>query len=441
MARTSLWQNQVFSRIWTAHSISQVGTAVTQFALPLLAAQTLGATNTQVGLLLAVETLPLLALGLFVGVWADRRPRLPLMILADLARMLLVAVIPIAWWLGELSLGLLFGVVILIGVFSVLFDVASQALVNSILAREHMIEGNARMQTSYAVADIAGPAGAGLLLRVVSTPVAFAIDAVSFGLSALALIGTKAAERSTVAVPTGADPTADRPSRSPLRSILVDVRVGLAFVIDSPTLRTLTIGVATWNLFTSMSRAMFILFLLEVLGLSEVTIGLVTAAGGVGILIGTLLPNVVTSHFGLGRGIVVALAVTVPGYLLVTAAAGPVWLTIGLLLAGYVAQELASSVADINQFSLRNAVTPDRLRGRVASAARVILRSTVPVGFLIGGIVADLAGLRAAMLLGVIGPLLFAALIARSPIMSLRSLPPDPDEPHPSPASVPFSSG
>lgn len=441
MARTSLWQNQVFSRIWTAHSISQVGTAVTQFALPLLAAQTLGATNTQVGLLLAVETLPLLALGLFVGVWADRRPRLPLMILADLARMLLVAVIPIAWWLGELSLGLLFGVVILIGVFSVLFDVASQALVNSILAREHMIEGNARMQTSYAVADIAGPAGAGLLLRVVSTPVAFAIDAVSFGFSALALIGTKAAERSTVAGPTGADPTAGRPSRSPLRSILVDVRAGLAFVIDSPTLRTLTIGVATWNLFTSMSRAMFILFLLEVLGLSEVTIGLVTAAGGVGILIGTLLPNVVTSHFGLGRGIVVALAVTVPGYLLVTAAAGPVWLTIGLLLAGYVAQELASSVADINQFSLRNAVTPDRLRGRVASAARVILRSTVPVGFLIGGIVADLAGLRAAMLLGVIGPLLFAALIARSPIMSLRSLPPDPDEPHPSPASVPFSSG
>ncbi len=436
VARRSLWRNRVFTRIWAAHSISQVGTAVTQFALPLLAAQTLGATNTQVGLLLAVETIPLLALGLFVGVWADRRPRLPLMILADLARMLLVAVIPAAWWLGELSLGLLFAVVMLIGVFSVLFDVASQALVNSILAREHMIEGNARMQTSYAMADIAGPAGAGLLLRIVSTPVAFAIDAVSFGLSALALIGTKATERSVVAAPTVGDP-----ARSPLRSILVDVRVGLAFVIDSPTLRTLTIGVATWNLFTAISRGMFILFLLEELGLSEITIGLVTAAGGVGILIGTLLPNVVTNHLGLGRGIVVALATTVPGYLLVAAAAGPVWLTIGCLLVGYVAQQLASSVADINQFSLRNAVTPDRLRGRVASAARVVLRGTVPVGFLIGGIVADLAGLRAAMLLGVIGPLLFAALIARSPIKSLRSLPPDPDEPHSSSAPIPFSSG
>ena len=435
MARTSLWRNRIFARIWTAHTISQIGTAVSRFALPLLAAQTLGATNTQVGLLLAVETIPLLALGLFVGVWVDRRPRLPLMILADVARMLLVMVIPVAWWLSELSLGLLFGVVMLIGVFSVVFDVASQALVNSILAREHMIAGNARMQTSYAVADIAGPAGAGLLLRVVSTPIAFAIDAVSFGLSALELIRTRAAERSTVvALPVG------DPSRSPLRTILIDVRVGLTFVIDSPTLRTLTIGVATWNLFTAISRGMFILFLLQELGLSAVMIGLITAAGGVGILIGTLLPSVVSSRLGLGRGIVVALAVTVPAYLLVAAAAGPIWLTIGFLLVGYVAQELASSVADINQFSLRNAVTPDRLRGRVASAARVILRATVPVGFLIGGIVADLAGLRAAMMLGVIGPLLFAALIARSPIMSLRSLPPDPDESQPSAAPVPLSS-
>lgn len=426
MTRSSLWDDPVFTRIWTAHSISQVGTAVTQFALPLLAVQTLDASNTQVGLLLGIETIPLLVLGLFIGVWTDRRRRLPLMIASDIARMLLIAVIPIAWLLDALSLGLLFVVVILLGLFSVLFDVASQALVNSVLPREHLITGNARFQTSYAIADVAGPAGAGLLIRALGVPVAFAVDALSFGLSAIALIGTRASEGHT----RRAAPLAGHP----VRSILTDIRVGLEFVFRTDTLRTLTIGVAIWNLFTSMSRAMLVIYLLETLSFSEVTIGLVASAGGLGILAGTFLPDLITRRLGLGRGILLALGLSIPAYALVAVATGPFWTMIGIVMVGYVLEELASSVADINQFSLRNAVTPDRLRGRVASASRVILRSTVPVGFIVGGLVADHVGLRAAMLLGAVGPLLFGILILRSPIMSLRSLPPDPDEATPSPA-------
>lgn len=420
MARSSLWDDPVFTRIWTAHSISQVGTAVTQFALPLLAVQTLDASTTQVGLLLGVGTIPLLVLGLFIGVWTDRRRRLPLMIAADLARMLLLAVIPLAWLLDALSLGLLFGVVILLGLFSVLFDVASQALVNSVLPREQMITGNARIQTSYAIADVVGPAGAGLLVRALGVPIAFAVDAISFGLSAVALIGTRAGERHIEQLVPSAG--------HPIRSILTDIRVGLDFVFRTETLRTLTLGVAVWNLFTAMSRAMLVIYLLETLSLSEVAIGLVASAGGLGILAGTFLPSLVTRRLGLGHGVLVALGISVPAHLLVALASGPFWLIIGLVLLGYVLEQLTSSVADINQFSLRNAVTPDRLRGRVASAARVILRSTVPVGFLVGGLVADHVGLRAAMLLGAVGPLLFGILILRSPIMSLRTLPPGPED-------------
>ncbi len=420
MARSSLWDDPAFTRIWTAHSISQVGTSVTQFALPLLAVQTLDASNTQVGLLLGVGTIPLLILGLFIGVWTDRRRRLPLMIASDLARMLLIAVIPIAWLLDALSLGLLFGVVILLGLFSVQFDIASQALVNSVLPREHLITGNARIQTSYAIADVVGPAGAGLLIRALGVPMAFAVDAVSFGLSAMALIGTRPAERHV-------DQMASLGGH-PVRSILTDIRVGLDFVFRTETLRTLTLGVAVWNLFTAMSRAMLVIYLLKTLSFSEVTIGLVASAGGLGILAGTFLPNLVTRRLGLGRGILLALGLSVPAYILVAVASGPFWLTIGMVIVGYVIEQLASSVADINQFSFRNAVTPDRLRGRVASGARVILRSTVPIGFLIGGLVADHVGLRAAMLLGAIGPLLFGILILRSPIMSLHALPPDPDD-------------
>lgn len=172
---------------------------------------------------------------------------------------------------------------------------------------------------------------------------------------------------------------------------------------------------------------MFVVYLLETLSLNEVTIGLVAAIGGLGILAGTFLPDLVTRRLGLGRGILAALGLSIPAYVLVALADGPLWLTIGIVAVGYVFEELAATVADINQFTLRNAVTPNRLRGRVASAARVVLRSTVPIGFLAGGLVADAVGLRSAMLLGAIGPLLFAVLIVRSPIIALRALPPDPD--------------
>lgn len=425
---TSPRQDHVFQRIWLAHSVSQVGTSVSQFALPLLAVRTLGASESILGLLLAAATLPLLVLGLFIGVWVDRRPRLPLMLGADLVRVGLIALIPLAWWLERLSLGLLFAVVILVGICSVLFDVASQALVNTILPRQHLIAGNARMHTSHAVANIAGPASAGLLLRLLPIPLAFAIDAVSFAISALFLTGARTREvrsrearTESVASTTGMDDSPAGGNR--IDGVLADVRTGLRFVVRNPTLRTLTVGVAVWNLFTAIAQGMFVIYLLETIELSALTIGLVTALGGAGFLVGTLLPGAVTTRLGLGRGIVVALLVTVPAILLVASASGPPPVALIMLLGGYIGQEVLSAVADINQFALRNAVTPDHLRGRVASAARVILRSTVPVGFFLGGLIAEHVGLRAAMVTGAIGPVLFAALVLRSPIMAMREIP------------------
>ena len=193
--RSDLWQDRVYSRVWSSHAISQIGSSISLFALPLLASQTLGASNLQVSLLQATQTIPLLVLGLLIGVWVDRAARLPLMVGADLVRMMLLVIIPLAWWQDHLSYRLILVILLLVGSCSVLFDVASQSLVNSILRRDQLIIGNARIHSTYAVADIVGPAGAGLLLRLVSIPLAFAIDALSFGLSALALIGARGRER------------------------------------------------------------------------------------------------------------------------------------------------------------------------------------------------------------------------------------------------------
>ena len=174
---------------------------------------------------------------------------------------------------------------------------------------------------------------------------------------------------------------------------------------------------------------MFVLYLTNTLGLGTAIIGFVITAGGVGLLAGTIWPMVLSSRIGLGRGIVVALLTSVPFMIIVALAGGPPWMAISLLLAAFVVQEFLNTLADTNQFGLRNAVTPDRLRGRVASAARVILRSTVPIGFVIGGAMADAFGYRAAIFVGAVGPLIFGIMVARSPIMGLRDLPPDADLP------------
>ncbi|HEV2528030.1 MAG TPA: MFS transporter [Thermomicrobiales bacterium] len=426
--RSALWQDPVYTRVWTGHTIAQSGTAIGEFVLPLLAARTLGASPLQVGLLLASQSLPLLTLGLFVGVLVDRRPRLPLMIGSDIARAGLLALIPLTWWAGVLSFELLVAIVMLTGLCTVLFDVSAQALVNTMLPRQLLVLGNARILSSYAFSEILGPTVAGLLLRVISAPAAFLINALTYALAAVALLGARGQERFTgsgsarltPAVP-GAE--ADR-GQGRFRAILADTRAGITFVFRTPTLRTLTTGVAVWNLGSNMARGMLLLFLVDELRLTPAIAGVVVTVGGIGSLAATIWPEVFTRRFGFGRGILVAVLVSVPGLVMVGMAGGPGWLTMSMLLVGFVVYELGSAFADINQFAIRNAVTPDQFRGRVASAARVILRSTVPVGFLMGGLIADVVGLRAAIAVGVIGPLAFGLILVRSRIMTIRDLGP-----------------
>lgn len=424
MPRSSLWSIRAYTRIWTARSVSEAGTAITELALPLLAAEHLGASNTQVGLLFAVGPLPLLVFGLLIGALTDRRRRLPFMVVADVARLLLVLAIPLAWWQGSLTYGMLLGIVVLVSVFNVLFDVASQALVNSLLPRHLIVIGNARMQTSAAIAETLGPGIAGILIRVASIPVAFVIDALTFAVSATALIGTRVDEAHVVAAREGRT----------IGSIIPDIRVGLTFLFRSDVLRTLTLGIAVWNLFSNMSRAMFVLFLLRTLGLNSLTIGIITAVGGAGFIVGSLMPDAVTRRFGLGHGLIAMALLTLPCSLTLAAASGPTWLAITLATVGFTLEGITAVPADINQFSLRNAVTPDHLRGRVASAARVLLRGTVPIGSALGGVLADLIGLRAVMVIGGLGAPLFALMIWRSSVANLRTLP-DSIEPEPGTAS------
>ena len=190
-----VWRSPAYVRIWSAAVISRLGSSVTALALPLLAALTLQASPTQMGLLTAAETVPVLLFGLAIGVWVDRRAKRPVMIVTDVGRALLLLAVPVAAWQGFLSIELLLVVALLVGLLSVFFEVASQAFLPVLLTPDELGEGNARLYMSWGLADVAGPGLAGWLTAALSAPIAIVIDAVSYLLSAALLGGIGTEER------------------------------------------------------------------------------------------------------------------------------------------------------------------------------------------------------------------------------------------------------
>jgi len=384
---------------------------VTALALPLIAAVTLGATPFQVGLLAAVQTVPLLVLGLLAGVWVDRRRRRPLMVAADLGRFALLMLIPLGAWRGWLTFPLLLGVMAGVGTLSVVFDIASQSYVATLLPKSALVKANSQLQASYAVGEIAGPGLAGVLVSALSAPVAMLVDAASFLVSALLLGSIRQPEPA---------PAAPRDGRGSVRAELAE---GLRAAWHTPVLRTLGIATGVWNLFENARNAMLVLFLTRTLGLSETMTGILLSLSAVGWLLGTLLPGRVAARIGLDRAILLGAAALVPAEILVASAAGPPAVAATMVGVGFLVYGVCSPIYDVNQFSLRQAIVPAHLQGRIAAVLRVLIRGTVPLGALLGGAAAEAIGLRGVAWLAVLGPPLAFAIVWFSPVRGIRDMP------------------
>ncbi|HZD68560.1 MAG TPA: MFS transporter, partial [Actinomycetes bacterium] len=186
--RKSLWRDGDFMRLWTSQSVSRLGSQVSLLALPLVAITVLHASTFEVGLLSTAEFAPFILVGLPAGVWVDRLRRRPLLIAGDVGRALALASIPLAYWLDALSIGQLYAVGLLTGVLTVFFDVAYQSYLPSLVEREQLVEGNAKLEISSSGASIAGPGLAGGLIQLVTAPFAVLADAASF-LASAAFVG------------------------------------------------------------------------------------------------------------------------------------------------------------------------------------------------------------------------------------------------------------
>jgi MFS family permease len=405
----ALWSNPDFLKLWVSETISLFGTQVTLLALPLTAVLALDASAFQMGVLGALQYAPFFLVSLPAGVWVDRLRRRPILVGANLGRALLLGSVPLAAMFGVLSMGLLYAVSFLVGVLTVCFDIAYQSYLPSLVGRERLVEGNSKLEVSNPVAQVAGPAVGGGLVQLLTAPLAVLADAASYLVSA-SLLGTIRARE-------------EEPARAAERDLRSEIGEGLRVVLGSRLLRPIAGYTGASNLFGAVTGAVFLLYVTDSLGVEPALLGLVFGVGSVGALLGALLPARAARRFGIGPSIVGASVLLGLGGLLVPLASGPLPVAVGLLVAAQLIMGLANTVYNVNQISLRQAITPDRLLGRMNASMRFLVWGTIPVGSLLGGALGEAIGLRATLFVGAFGELLATCWVLFSPVRTLRDQP------------------
>jgi MFS family permease len=405
----SLLRNRDFVRLWTAESVSQLGSQVSLLALPLLAIKTLHASTFQVGALSAVEFAPFILVGLQAGVVVDRRRRRPVLMVGDVGRAIALFSIPLAWWFGVLGLAQLFVVVFITGVLTVFFDVAYQSYLPALVDQDQLADGNSKLEISRSGAQIAGPGIAGTLVNLVGAPVAVVADAVSFVLSAISVLFIR-----------GAEPPVEVPHPSERSSMRAEIGEGLRYVLGHRSLRLIAGCTATSNYFSSMLQAVLLVYLVRKLHWSAGVIGLMFMIGNIGFLVGAATAGRVQRWLRLGPTIWISILVCQIGPLLVgfspRSNAFP-WIVAGTLLFS-----LGSPIYNIAQVSYRQAITPNRMLGRMNATMRFMVWGTMPLGSLTGGLLGTVLGLRTTLIIAALGGMLSVFWVILAPVRTLQAV-------------------
>lgn len=407
MAMGGLLRQHDFRHLWAADVISKLGAGISQLAIPLLALTTLNASVFELSLLRVGQMLAFLVLGLQVGAWCDRLRVRPLLIAADLGRGVALVSIPIAAVLGVLTLWQLYAVVLVTGTLTVLFDIGHQSYLPRLVAREDLVEGNTKLQVNVSVAAIAAPTAGGYLVQLFTAPFAILVDGLSYFWSAAWLRTIRATERAP-----------ERVGRRPMRHDIVD---GFRFLFGHPVLRVIACQSATAVLCQSMHAAIVLEFLTRDIGLSPGAIGLLASVGLTGALLSAFATGRLVSWFGNARTLWTTALIGGASFLLF-----PVT-TPGWGLGWYAAATFASSfgIVSINiiAVSFQQSVCPEHLLGRVNATMKFLVWGAIPIGSLIGGVLATWTGTRDAMWVAAVGFFLSAFWLVLSPLRGMRDLP------------------
>jgi MFS family permease len=408
MPPESPWQIRDFRTLFAASTLSQLGTNVSYVAVPLIAVAVLGATPGQAGLLGALGTAAFLLIGLPAGAWVDRLRHRRVLITADLARALLFASVPLAWWQHALTFWQLYVVVLLNGAATVFFDVGSQSVLPQLVGREGLVRANAAVVSLIALGNVAGRGAGGGLVQVLTAPVAVAATAVCYLASAVQLT---ALHRSS------ASPVPGRPTR--LRTQIAE---GLRHVLGNPELRALALTATLANLGSQIVNTTLPFLFMRELGLPAGILGLFWAAGGAGLLLGARCARPLAARLGHGRTLALAGLVLSPTGLLVPLIGHGAWLW--LAGCGWLLAMLKIGMDNVLGVSLRQRMTPDPLLGRMNATFRFLLTGALAIGSAIAGVIGQLGGVHLALWVG--GGLVATAFLPvfLSPLRRRRDLPP-----------------
>ena len=410
--KSPLWRERDFLRLWAAQSVSDFGARITREGLPILAVVTLAAAPAQLGVLAALTSAAGLLVGLTAGDYIDHTPRRRILIAADVIRAAVLISVPLAAWFGVLSVVQIYVVAALVAAASVLFAIADHAYLPSLIGKPLVLDANAKISATESVAEMGGPALAGLLFQVLTAPFAIAVNAVTYLISALFLAGIRAREP--------APPTHER------RGWWSGLVTGAATAWGEPRVRTLLVMTATGGLFGGFFSALYIAFVLRDLGLGTALMGLGIAAGGVGAMIGSVMTQPMARWLGVGPTICISGALSALGTMLLLFAPADRAGAMAALVVSQILGDAFGVVPLILAASLRQSVLPGTVLGRVGATFRAVSGAGAVIGSLAGGVLGGALGMRTTLFLAIAGLMIGPAYGLASP--ALRGVREMPDE-------------
>ncbi|WET76271.1 MFS transporter [Amycolatopsis sp. QT-25] len=379
----NLWHNTDFTKLWGGETLSQVGSQITLLVLPLIAILHLDAGAEQLGWLKAAQTAPVLVIALLAGVWLDNHRRRPLLVLTNLGRAALLGLIPLLFLADGLTLAAVLVISALIGTLTVCFDIGYVSYLPTLVERDQLVSANARLESTYSIAEIGGPGLGGLLVGLLAAPFVLLADAMTYLLAAIGISRIKRVEPQPP------------PRQSP--SLWRDMREGVRFTFRDGHLRILAAQSAVFNCFEQAILTLYLLYGIETLGLSASLLGGLLAAGSAGALAGALFAGRIGRRTGSGGATVLAMAISSVSLFAVPAATGAPAAVITILLAGLVLHGAGLAVFNVYALSIRAEIVPSHHLSRVTGSYRLVIDGAVPLGGLLGGYLGAFAGLRAAM--------------------------------------------
>ena len=408
--RSPLWRQADFLRLWAAQTVSDFGARITREGLPMMAVLGLDATPEQLGLLYALSSGPSLLVGLAAGDFVDHASRRPVLIAADLARAAILITLPLAAWLHLLAMPQVYAAAALVGAASALFDIADHAYLPGLVGKGLVTDANAKISATESLAEMGGPALAGLLFQWLTAPIAVAVNAATYVLSAVWLARIRTPEPPLAA---------GMRRRGWIDGVIVGARTAWA----EPRVRVLLVMTAIGGLFGGFFGALYIAFVLRGLGLGPVLLGLGIATGGLGALAGSFLAQPMARRFGVGPAICLSGALSALGTMIVLLAPSN---AVGGMAALVVSQFLGDAfgvVPLVLASSLRQTLLPLNVLGRVGATFRAAGGATAVVGALAGGALGQALGLRQTLLIAIAGLLIGPLIGALSPLRRVREMP------------------